>query len=469
MAFQHTKRPAVAEPPPVVGDVSADAEALFKEARQRERRRRLIRLGVVVTICVVGLLVYELGFSGQARTALLSTPLPAVNRAAFSHQGDLAFVSKGQLWVLDGDTGKLTRVSRRSQQAADPQFSPNGHWLSYLVDSSQLWVARSDGDLPRHVTSADAVSGWLADDRLVAGSGLWQVSSAGIVTRVGTVPRGLAAWSPDGGRYVFFSGSLGSTTKASTGTQGLEVSSSLNGKRTSWYTGKVSFTPQSGLQGNFLFDAVVLPTREGILFQLDPDQSNDLPADGLKLYEIRVPGARPQQIGVTVDLPIAIGANGTFAITNGGNRYAWLTKSVETCSATTTLCTPVPTAHGELSFDPAWSPNGKELAFDVAPASSATNFFQATVKRWYATHSLWILRQGGTTAYEIPGTGGASTPTWSTDGKSLMYVANDALWLLPTLSSKPVRIASPLFTPNDWQSFFGEISWSDQFAWLSHR
>ena len=55
MAFQHTKRPAVAEPPPVVGDVSADAEALFKEARQRERRRRLIRLGVVVTICVVAL------------------------------------------------------------------------------------------------------------------------------------------------------------------------------------------------------------------------------------------------------------------------------------------------------------------------------------------------------------------------------------------------------------------------------
>jgi len=281
------------------------------------------------------------------------------------------------------------------------------------------------------------------------------------------VPRGLAAWSPDGGRYVFFSGSLGSTTKASTGTQRLEVASSLNGKRTTWYTGKVSFT-QSGAQGYFLLDAVVLPAREGILFQFDPDQSADLPADGLELYELRAPGARPKQIGLTVGLPIAIGANGTFAITNGGNRYAWLTKSVETCSAASALCTPVPTAHGELSFDPAWSPNGKQLAFVEAPTISATNFFQATVKRWYASHSLWILQRARTTPDEIKGSGGASSPTWSANGKSVMYVANDALWLLPTLSSKPVRIASPLLTPNNWQSFFGEINWTDQFAWLSH-
>jgi hypothetical protein len=48
-----------------------------------------------------------------------------------------------------------------------------------------------------------------------------------------------------------------------------------------------------------------------------------------------------------------------------------------------------------------------------------------------------------------------------------LYLANDALWLLPSLASRPVRVAAPLFTPSDWQNFFGEISCSDQFAWRS--
>jgi TolB protein len=454
------------QPPAVRALVVDDADALIKEARGRTRRRRG-RIALVLLLVGAAALAFFAGTGGSSGIVAETASRPFVDVRAFNHDGELAFVSKGQLWVLNGDTNDLVHVSRGSQQAADPQFSPNGRWLSYLVDSSQLWLARSDGALPRYVASGGGVGGWLPNGRLVAGSGLWTISSAGIVTRVATVPRGLAAWSPDGGRYVFFSGSLGSTTKASTGTQRLEVASSLNGKRTTWYTGKVSFTP-SGAQGNFLLDAVVLPAREGILFQFDYGQSADLPADGLELYELRAPGARPKPIGVTVGLPIAIGANGTFALTNGGNRYAWLTKSVETCLAATARCTPVPTAHGELSFDPAWSPNGKQLAFVDAPTISATNFFQATVERWYATHSLWILQQAGTTPSEIQGSGGASAPTWSANGKSVMYVANDALWLLPTLSSKPVRIASPLFTPNDWQSFFGEISWSDQFAWLSH-
>ncbi len=66
------------------------------------------------------------------------------------------------------------------------------------------------------------------------------------------------------------------------------------------------------------------------------------------------------------------------------------------------------------------------------------------------------------TASQLKGTDGAAQA-----GKSLLYVANDALWLLPSVASRPVRVAAPLFTPSDWQNFFGEISWSDQFAWRS--
>jgi hypothetical protein len=445
-------------------DLISEAEALFKEARRRTRRRRTVRLAVALVILGGGLLIHQVGLDTKATTALKSAPVPAVNKNAFSHQGLLAFVSQGQLWVLDDTT--LRAVSRPYRQASSPEFSPNGRWLTYTLENGlQTWLAGSDGSDPRLVARAGATGGWLADGQLVAGTGIWQVSTTGALRRVGTRPEGLLAWSPDVRRYVFASSTMtGPFTEPRKGVERLQVSSTLTGKRTTWYQARVSFTTLSGLRGPFIDGAVVLPDAHGILFRVDPDQMDD--ADGTNLYEIPSRGARPKPLGVTIGLPVTIGPNGDFAITSGGNRYAWQTKAVTTCSATTAECSRMPTAHGVLSFNPAFSPDGKTLAFIEAPGSTAANFFQTTVQRWYATHTLWI-RYGNAAPSEINATRGASAPTWSANSKSLLYVADDALWLLQTLTSKPIRIVSPLFTPHDWSSSYGEVNWTNQFAWLS--
>ena len=144
-------------------------------------------------------------------------------------------------------------------------------------------------------------------------------------------------------------------------------------------------------------------------------------------------------------LPLAAGSGGELAIAEGGDRYQWMTKSVRVCSSATERCTTVPAARGVLSLDPVWSPDGRMLAFVEAPGSSQTAFFQPIVQRWYATHSLWLIRRPGATPTRLAGTGGASAPAWSANGRSILYVAGDSLWLLPTLSSRPVRISDPLF------------------------
>jgi hypothetical protein len=467
-----TSSAALRKPAPT-SSLAAEAEALFREAKRRARRRRLRRLCVALTVLVSGFLVFYLGFGGQATTSLSATPGPVVNSAAFSQHGILAFVSEGRLWVLDGETDKLTAVSRPSQQALDPQFSRDGRWLSYLVGTGQLWLARSDGRAPRHVGGGGwgGIGGqdWLPDGRLLTTAGIWQVSARGAVRRIGAAPDGLEAWSSDGGRYAFTSSSrVALSTKRSITIERLEVSSSLTGKRTTWWENRVSFTEQSGLAGGLFDGVIVLPHREGILFRLDPGGSGSLAADGLSVYELRGPGAQPKTLGVSLGDVVSVGSNGAFTFTDGGDRYAWLTKSVATCSAAMARCSVVHTMPGQLSFDPTWSPDGRTLAFVQAPSGSASDFFQRTLRRWYATHSLWVLRQGSDTPVEIPDVTGASVPIWSADGRSLLYEANDALWLLPTLSSKPVRVASPLFTPNRWPSYYGQISWSGQFAWLSH-
>jgi dipeptidyl aminopeptidase/acylaminoacyl peptidase len=418
--------------------------------------------------------IYGLSGGAQPRRSASATPGLVVDRAAFAGHGDLAFVSEGRLWVLDGATGRLTALTPLSQQASDPQFSRDGRWLTFEVGtasatgSTQTWLARSDGSSPRLIARTGGVIGWLSDGRLVGASGLWRVSSGEALTRVGRTPRGLVAWSSDGSRYLFLEGGLPKQAPASSsGINRLEVASSLNGKRTTWYATPISFSPQAGLHGVVLDYAIVLPRRRGILFAEVWGASGSIIADGLDLQEIKAPGTRPKHLGVSVGDTVSLGATGTFAFTRGANRYAWMTKSVETCSVLTERCARIRAPTHTLSLDPAFSPDGRTLAFVEAPSHNRGNFGQPAVRPWYATHSLWILHTGSRTPTQIAGTSGAASPVWSADGRSLLYVANDALWLVPTISSRPVRIASPLFTPSDWPSFYGEVDWSAQFAWTS--
>ena len=209
--------------------------------------------------------------------------VPIVDRAPFVHDGDLMFISEGALWDLDGANGRLTLLAPASKEPRDEQFSPDGRWLSYSLASGQVWMARSDGDDARMVAEG-GWDAWLPDGRLLAGEGVWKVSASGAPERVGTVPSDLAGWSPDGERYAFIDDSLViSFSKPTTGTDRLQLSSSLYGKRVTWYQSKVSFSAAGGSVGNFLDAVNVLPGTAAVLFTLDPFHSASLAADGLGL------------------------------------------------------------------------------------------------------------------------------------------------------------------------------------------
>ncbi len=155
--------------------------------------------------------------------------------------------------------------------------------------------------------------------------GLWRVA-----------PSGLAAWSPDGDRFAFLTTTLKvSLATPSRGVVRLEVSSSPTGAHRLWYETAVSFSKRSGLHGDFVAQVDVLPDRAGALIWIDPDRAGA--ADGLDLYLLRAPGDVPTQLGTAPAGSVNDGRPGTFAIVSGGNRYAWLTKTVETCVAATAV------------------------------------------------------------------------------------------------------------------------------------
>ncbi|MCU1495994.1 MAG: putative signaling protein [Acidimicrobiaceae bacterium] len=459
---------------PLLDDGAAvEAEALIEEARRRQRRRHY-SVACAAVLVVAGLIAYfaQSGSNtpkiARATTLAASTPSPFVNARAFHGHGNLAFVSRGALYVLDGQTNHVAAVTGEAASAITPSFSPNGKWLAYGVGQGGAGVARADGSAPRTITTTGGGPNWLPNGELLVGTTLYRVSSSDQVQRAGSAPN-LVAWATDGSGYAFIQRVVkNGANGAFSGVEQLQLASSLTGKRTVWRSTPVSFSPPSGgFHGNVVNGVMVLPHHEGVLFWVDPDQSDA--ADGMHVYELRSPGATPIDLGVTIGKTVSIGTNGVLAIGSGGNRYAWMTKNIETCVIATARCSVVHTPSGELTFDPAWAPNGKTLAFVEAPPSSVGNFFQSTLTKWYLTHHLWLLSSGSSEPTEVKNSAGASVPVWSSNGRSLIYESADSLWIIPSPGANPTKIAAPLFPTSAWPSYYGQITWSSQFSWSAAK
>ena len=67
------------------------------------------------------------------------------------------------------------------------------------------------------------------------------------------------------------------------------------------------------------------------------------------------------------------------------------------------------TAHPEGAYDPAWSPDGKWIAYVV---------------RERGRHDVYVMRADGTEPVRVTDTGVNRAPAWSPDGQLLAYLAN---------------------------------------------
>lgn len=427
------------------------------EVRSRRRSSPLFR--VAPALAIIGIVFGSL-VPGASATATAS---PHTDAAAFRGEGELAFVSTGALYVLDGKDGRLTELSGQDSAASNPTFSPNGRWLLYETDNGATsWLARGDGMHTRPLASS---ASWLPDGQLWMGGETYVVSASCGLRPTGFTPAALLAGSASG-TYVFLSNSMHvSPPKASKGVIRIETATSAHGPRTLWYEAHVSFTASGGLKGTFPGNVSVLPGRRGLLLTISSYCCDY--ADGQPIYELRSPLALPVLLGMVLTDATrpSLGPHDTFALGAGGDRYAWSNKHVELCNELTARCVAVVAAPGRLSLSPTWSPDGKELAFIDAEPEPEGAIGQAQIASWYATHHLYLLAKGATRAVEVPDTMGAAAPIWSSSSTSLLYVDNDALYLIAHRGASPVEVAGPLFAPGAWTAYYGEVDWNSQFAW----
>ena len=503
-----------------------DALALFEEARRRtrrRRRRRALAAAVVLAAASTGAVIASSGATAGVYAQSATTPF--VNARAFEGHGELAFISRGTLWALDG--ASLRRIALPGLLVPSaPVLARDGRWLAFLATyptgaTSQLWLAHADGTGAHELQGrVDRLIGWSPSGDTLAvttdpqsrhpfyGSPttLELVAPAGATRRLLALPISYdgsiesAAWSPDGTRVAVSLVNFSGRSKAII--RSYPVSGSAP---TTWLT-IADNQPIPGSCARCSAPIVNLAgwyARWGVAFwSFAGGMTHN--NDSTPLDVVAAPGSRPRFLARTLSDgttdAVAGGAPGELALvasTRDLGRELGQGKSVETCSPATHSCAgvpgasiwtgppqrcvagwpcgiphPAPGAPGSgVSLDPVWSPDRSLLAYVKAPfALSEGN----PPPPWYAAHRLdvYSLRTGATR--EIAGIDGVSQPGFSRDGLSLFYVANDGLWLAPATGGSATEIEHPLFTSAQLDgagtmnvSYYGQIDWAGQFSWRS--
>jgi TolB protein len=427
-------------------------------------------------------------------------PDPVVHIAGLHGDGSLAFISRGSLWLLDTSTYSVHELVPAKDHPDAPQFSADGKWLAFLAHrrGGGTWIClvRSDGGGMHRLHRRDiAFDGWaprghrLAID-FVSRRGAVPVRDTSVVAtwRPGTEPRAVArvggltgvVWSPDG-RELGIATADWDRRGSVPGTTSIATYPIAGGRPTIWF----SRLGQHGrLEGE---DELYLRLAgwwqgQGIGFWLFGN-GEVLSPDQAPLELLVAPRSQPRRLGQTLPGGGALAGGrgeaeertvdasrlGYLADVDqigrdGFGRQIWFRKRLTVCAPAAT-CRRVPAPPRTVTLDPAWSPDGKTLAYVIAPSRASVGFPQRIVRRWYAAHRLALYRPSTGRVRYIHGTAGASAPMWSRDGKDLIYAARDGIWLLRVGAARATRVATPLFAPGDLPAYYGQVDWVGQFAW----
>ncbi len=432
---------------------------------------------------------------------LLQRPAVSADRVAFAYAGDL--------WTVERAGGAARRLTAGVGLESYPVFSPDGSQVAFAGDyegNLDVYVVPATGGVPRRLThhpDPDAPVGWTPDGKSV----VFRSSRASYARflRLFTVPASGGqptelplpqaedgSLSPDGKRIAYvplsnkpqFPGAFRPVRNYRGGTASpiwiadLSDSAITKVPRTDsndfnpmWVGGTVYFlSDRDGPTTLFAYD----PASKAIRRVLEPN-GNDIKSASacqdaivfdlfgeLFLFDLKTEKVRPVPVRVEADLPsvrpkvekVAKSIRSASLSPTGARAVFEARGEILTVPAEKGDIRNLSNAPGAADRDPAWSPDGKSIAYFTDESGE---------------YELKIVPQDGRGAVKKFKLGDATSffygPTWSPDGKKISYGDKRLhLWYIDLETGKSTKV--------DTAPYDDEVpvaaSWSPDSKWLAY-
>jgi Tol biopolymer transport system component len=423
-----------------------DPEALIKEARQRQRRRRARIAATILAASGAALILWDVfgpGSSSTANGAGRPSAIAASNRCPGTDLGEVAYVRAGALDVVDFARCTPTTLVTHGVSGS-PAFSADGTYVAFAGG----YVAAAGGAVHR-VASTGLV--WSPARTLLA-----YATKAGAIELLvpGTSPHQLvgASWhasspmfSPDG-KTIVFAGGDGLATVAVAGGS------------------PRSLVHASAIPFGFS------PDGRYFLYHAYPGGSS-LADDGMTLVAVSLATGKQTTIATTLgrsDFATWCGNNLAY-VTNHAGRSVTMGDGIALASPPSWKSVTVLPEGGTTSWNAPVCAGGR-LAVSAGPSSSDAPFGQEH-------RSLWLVPAHANAMPELLAREPAThltdeLPMWSANGRYLVYVrttpaginATGRLYAYDLAGRKTI---GPIASVGCAGNYYGSYSWANQIAW--HR
>ena len=434
----------------------------------------------------------------QTTTGPLLLQKPTISRTS------VAFAYGGDIWTAPRTGGAARRLTAGNGEASDPSYSPDGALIAFsgtYDGNTDVYVVSADGGLPKRLTyhpAPDVVVGWTPDGKHILFrssrtsysrfSRLFTVSKDGGPATEVDLPRGYTgSFSADGSRLAYLpndpaneiwkryrGGETSEIWLATMSDASIEriPRENSNDSWPMWVGNSVYFlSDRDGPTTLFEYDThskqvtkvvtntgldiksasagpdAIVYEQFGTLFSFDPKtkQSTRIPIT----VEGDLPNVRPHFVAAA---PSILAAN----ISPNGARAVFQTRGeILTVPAEKGDVRNLTNTTGVMERDPAWSPDGRSIAF----------FSDAS-----GDYTLHVVSQDGTGAPRSITLGDAPSfyyaPAWSPDGKKISYMDKRLnLWCLDVATGKSIKVdTDPYEAP--WRSM--DPVWSPDSKWIAY-
>ena len=444
----------------------------------------------------------------RTKTKANETPL-ILNRPAISAK-HVVFGYASDLWVVDRNGGDARRLTAGTGMETHPVFSPDGTQVAFAAEydgNLDVYVVPVEGGEPKRLTyhpDPDLPVSWTTDGKSVLFRStrtsygrftrLFNVPvTGGIATELPLVMAEEASYSPDGkqlayvpftntrgfpGGYIawkrYRGGSVPFIWLADLQTSAVEKipHTDSNDFNPMWVGNNVYFiSDRDGAATLYAYD-----TQSKVVKNLLPPTGPDIKSasacadaivfdkiDGVYIYDLKQNKANKLDVAVRGDLP------------GVRTRFEKIGKRIQNARLSPTGARVVVEARGEIltipaekgdarnltnapgvaDRDPAWSPDGKTVAY----FSDESGEYELHLRPQSGLGQVKKLKLGDAPSFYY-------NPTWSPDGKKISYTdKRKNLWYIDVESGKSVKVDTdplPLAGPPS-------ASWSPDSKWLAYN